>query len=110
MSTRVLAASATRQFPLLPLASDAKRSNGLFQLLGEKREDALRGLRSFGRAVLVENVDLAPLLGRLPLDAVLLRLPLGILGGPIEKPRQQSRLVGLLAHLRLVCGLRRALH
>src|SRR5258708_23643394 len=85
MSARVLAASATRQFPLLPLASDAKRSNGLLQLLVEKREDALRGLRSFGRAVLVENVDLARLLRPLHLHAVL--LPGGAdPGGPESTP------------------------
>src|SRR5512134_3630961 len=57
-STTVPAASATRQLPELPLASEAKRK-GLLQLLMEQREDALRGLRALGRAVLVEDVDLA---------------------------------------------------
>src|SRR6185503_9547697 len=77
--TRVEPASATRLFLLLPLPSDAKRSNLLFQLLVEEREDAQRRLRALGGAVLVEDVDLARVLVLLHLHAILLGLHLGVL-------------------------------
>src|SRR3954467_8563833 len=48
---------ATRQLPLEPLASEAKRSN-LFQLLVEERQDALPGLSLVGDAVLVAGLHL----------------------------------------------------
>src|SRR5262245_54615685 len=82
ISTRVarvaLRASATRQFPSLPLASEAKRSKALFQLLVEKREDAARGLGILRGAVLVEHVDLrlVAVLVLAHLHPVLLRLDL----------------------------------
>src|SRR5687767_3979551 len=80
-STRVPEAasrtSTTRQLPLLPLASEAKRSN-LFQLLVQQRQDALRGARALGAAFLVEDVHLAALVVLAHLDAVLLGLHLGV--------------------------------
>src|SRR3954466_7490203 len=85
MSTRVVRApsraSATVQFPPLPLAIDAKRSKALLQLLVEEREDAGRGLRALRTAVLVEHVDLrlVRVLVGLDLHPVLLGLDLGIL-------------------------------
>src|SRR5262245_40538432 len=74
-STRLLPASATRQLPPLPLASDAKRSN-LLELLEEQREDAARRAGAIGHAVLVEDVDLGRRAGGLQLDAILLGLRL----------------------------------
>src|SRR5258708_28170971 len=76
--------------PLLPLPSDAKRSNLLLQLLVEEREDALRGLRVLRGAVLVEDVDQARVLLLLHLDPVLLRLHLGVLRGEVEELAQQA--------------------
>src|SRR4051812_33241028 len=89
--------SATRQFPLLPLEIEAKRSNGLFQLLVQKREDALRGLRGFRGAVLVEHVHAAGFLLRLDLHAVLLGLDLRVLG--VEQIRQQAGLLHFLLRI-----------
>src|SRR3954465_10345049 len=68
---------ATRQLPLEPLASEAKRSN-LFQLLVEEREDALPGLSLVGDAVLVEDIHLARGARFPDLHAVLLRLYLAL--------------------------------
>src|SRR3954468_6727061 len=73
ISTRVRSACATRQLPPEPLASEAKRSN-LLQLLKEQRQDALRGFRALGRAILVEHVDLARGTRLAGLHAVLLGL------------------------------------
>src|SRR5688572_2492248 len=88
--TRVPPTSATRQLPPLPLASDAKRSK-LPQLLVQQREDAARGLRRLGVAVLVQDVDLA-LGARLGhLHPVLLGLELGALGG--EQACEEAALV-----------------
>src|SRR5688572_9069870 len=76
ISTRVAPASATRQLPPLPLASDAKRSK-LLQLLVEQREDPARGLRRLGGAVLVQDVDLRLGARLRHLHPVLLGLELG---------------------------------
>src|SRR4051812_153021 len=73
ISTRVRSACATRQLPPEPLASEAKRSN-LLQLLKQQREDALRGFRAVGGAILVEHVDLARGTRLADLHAVLLGL------------------------------------
>src|SRR5213075_474772 len=100
MSTRVVRvpsrASATVQFPPLPLAIDAKRSKALLQLLVEEREDAARRLRALRRAVLVQHshLRLVGVLVGLHLHAVLLRLDLGILVHEgVEHARQQALLV-----------------
>src|SRR5947209_3619861 len=91
ISTRVLPCSATRQFPLLPLPSDAKR-NFLFQLLVQEREDPLGGGRRLGIAVLVEDVHLAAR-GILPdLHAELLGLHLGVLRAEREQARKHALL------------------
>src|SRR3954471_2591967 len=86
---------ATRQFPLLPLASEAKRSN-LLQLLVEERQDALPGTRLVGDAVLVEHAHLARALARGArlgdLHAVLLRPDLALAR---EKSREESARVFL---------------
>src|SRR6185503_1398751 len=96
-------ASTTRQFPRLPLASEAKRSKTLFQLFVEQHEDALRGGRGLGAALLVQDVHRAGLVFRLDLHAVLLRLDLGI--ARAEEVREQALLVVLLRHLALGIGV-----
>src|SRR5437588_13077059 len=102
-SRRVLPASATRQLPLLPLASEAKRSKRLFQLLVQQREDALRGTRAFRAAVLVEHIDQAAVRVLLHLDAEVLGLGLGIVR--TEYPREEAALAVLLVHLRVRIGV-----
>src|SRR3954467_15380227 len=96
-------ASTTRQFPRLPLASDAKRSKTLFQLFVEQHEDALRGGRGLGAALLVQDVHRASLVFRLHLHAVLLGLHLGV--ARAEEAREQALLVVLLRHLALGIGV-----
>src|SRR5215212_5403200 len=75
MRIRLFPASATRQLPPLPLASEAKRSN-LLELLEEEREDPARGAGAVGRALLVQDRDLGALRRGLQPDAVLLGLGL----------------------------------
>src|SRR6185503_12722012 len=83
--TTVPEASATRQLPELPLASEEKR-NGLLELLVQQREDALRGLGALGGAFLVQHRHLAA--GRAAagflrhLHPVLRRLDLGVVREP----------------------------
>src|SRR5947207_2977919 len=105
MSTRVARvasrASATVQFPSLPLASEAKRSKALFQLLVEEREDAARGLGVLRIAVLAEDVDLALVLVLLYPHAVLLGLHLRVL---VHQRLPPARL-GLRVQLRLRVGV-----
>src|SRR2546423_13426826 len=104
ISTCVLPCSATRQFPLLPLPSDAKR-NFLFQLVVEEREDALGGGRGLRVAVLVEDVDLAAG-GILPdLHAELLGLDLGVLGAEREQAREHALVAVLLRHVGVGVGV-----
>src|SRR5438270_10962187 len=81
ISTCVRSACATRQLPLEPLASEAKRSN-LLQLLVQQRQDALRGFRAVGGAVLVEHVDLARGAGLADWNTVLWRFTLGSVREP----------------------------
>src|SRR3954471_13591511 len=76
----------TRQLPLEPLASEAKRSN-LLQLLLQQREDALRGARVVGAAVLIEHVHLACSARLRHLNTVLLGLHLAVVG---EKARKEA--------------------
>src|SRR3954447_25148888 len=84
ISTCVRSACARRQLPLEPLASEAKRSN-LLQLFVQQREDALRGFRAVGGAILVEHVDLARGAGLGDLHAVLLRLDLRVARKPARE-------------------------
>src|SRR5437868_550265 len=84
ISTCVRSACATRQLPLEPLASEAKRSN-LLQLLVQQRQDALRGFRAVGGAVLVEHIDLARGARLGDLHAVLLRLDLRVAREPARQ-------------------------
>src|SRR3954468_3161700 len=84
ISTCVRSACATRQLPLEPLASEAKRSN-LLQLLVQQREDALRGFRAVGGAVLVEHVDLARGACLADLHAVLLGLDFRVAREPARQ-------------------------
>src|SRR6185503_6018162 len=77
MRTRVFPTSAIRQFPPLPLASEAKRSK-LLELLQEQREDAARGAGAIRRAILVEDGDLGAAAGALQLHAILLGLRLRV--------------------------------
>src|SRR5256885_2351723 len=84
ISTCVRSACATRQLPLEPLASEAERSN-LLELLVQQREDALRGLRAVGGAVLVQHVDLARGARLADLHAVLLRLDLRVAREPARE-------------------------
>src|SRR5262245_20099688 len=89
MRTTVPEASAARQLPPLPLASEAKRkARVLLQLLVQQREDALPGLGALRGALLVEHQDLGRVLLRGDLHAELLRLDLGI-GPPGEEPSEE---------------------
>src|SRR5688572_1437022 len=102
--TTVPAASATRQLPELPLASEAKRIKAkLLELLVQQREDALRGLGALGSAFLVQHVDLAAVGILRHLHPVLRRLHLGIVREPARDAVEQALV--LLAHLDLGIGV-----
>src|SRR3954471_3015329 len=112
ISTRVARvpsrASATVQLPPLPLASEAKRSKALLQLLVEEREDAACGLGALRGAVLVQHVHLrfVHVLVGLDLHAVLLRLHFRILvHDGIEHAREEALLVALRIHLAFGIGV-----
>src|SRR5690348_4674032 len=89
-SRQVSSPWTTSALPPLPLASEAKRSNSLLQLLVQQREDALRGLGVVRAALLVEDVHLARRAGLDDLDAILLG---GQRAVGAEDAREEARLV-----------------
>src|ERR1043165_9529062 len=99
-------ASTTRQFPRLPLASEAKRSNAISAVRGAARGCAARG-GGFGRgaAFCVQDVHRARflLLLRPHLHAVLLGLHFRV--ARAEDAGEQALLVVLLRHLALGIGV-----